>query len=52
MSTYDTKFGELQQSVDQLQQVVINERKNRMKMESQLSTAQDKIGATERRTKL
>ena len=37
--------------MDQLQQLVINE-KSRMQMESQLSVAQDKIGAVERRTKL
>ncbi|MCV6576723.1 MAG: hypothetical protein OIF58_13400, partial [Cohaesibacter sp.] len=45
-------MGEIQHTVDQLHQLVINERKNSMKMESQLSTAQDKIGAAERRTKL
>ena len=38
--------------MDQLQQLVISERKKRIQMESQLSTAQDKIGAAERRTKL
>ena len=38
--------------MNQLQQLVINERKIRMKMESQLSAAQDKIGAAERCTKL
>ena len=38
--------------MDQLYQLVISERKNRMKMESQLYAAQDKIGAAERRTKL
>ena len=45
-------MNEVQSTVNQLQQLVINERKNRMKMESQLSAAQDKIGAAERRTKL
>ena len=52
VSAYETRLGEIQHTVDQLQQLVISERKNRMKMESQLSTAQDKIGAAERRTKL
>ena len=52
MSAYETKLGEIQHTVDQLQQLVINERKNRMKMESQLSAAQDKIGAAKRRTQL
>ena len=48
----ETRLGEIQHTVDQLHQLVINEQKNRMKMENQLSTAQDKIGAAERRTKL
>ena len=52
VSAYETKLGEIQHTVDQLQQLVINERKNRMKMESQLSAAQDKIGAAERHTQL
>ena len=52
VSAYETRLGEIQHTVDQLQQLVIDERKNRIKMESQLSTAQDKIGAAERRTKL
>ena len=52
VSAYETRLGEIQHTVDQLQQLVINERKDRMKMESQLSAAQDKIGAAERRTKL
>ena len=52
VSTYETKFGKIQHTVDQLQQLVISERKSRMQMESQLSAAQDKIGAAERRTKL
>ena len=49
---YETRLGEIQHTVDQLQQVVIRERKSRMKMESELSAAQDKIGSAERRTKL
>ena len=52
VSAYETRLGEIQHTVDQLQQLVISERKNRIKMESQLSTTQDKIGAVERRTKL
>ena len=39
VSSYETKFGEIQHTVDQLQQVVISERKSRMQMESQLSAA-------------
>ena len=52
VSAYETRLGEIQHTVDQLQQWVINERKNRMNMESKLSVAQDKIGAAERRTQL
>ena len=52
VSAYESKMNEVQSIVEQLQKLVINERKNRMKMESQLSAAQDKIGATERCTKL
>ena len=52
VSAYETRLGEIQHTVDQLQQLVISERKNRIKMESQLSTAQDTLGAAERRTKL
>ena len=52
MSTYEQKMNEIQSTVNQLQQLVINKRKNRMKMENQLFVAQDKIGVVERRTKL
>ena len=52
VSSYETKLGEIQRAVDQLQQLVINERKNRMKMEMQLSAAQDEIGAVERHIQL
>ena len=48
VSAYETRIGEIQHTVDQLQQWVINERKNHMKMESELSAAQDQIGATKR----
>ena len=51
-STYEQKMNEVQSTVEQLQQLVINERKNRMRMESQLSVAQDKISVAKRRTKL
>ena len=34
ISTYETKFGEIQHIGDQLQQLVISERKSRMQMES------------------
>ena len=41
---------EVESTVSQLQQLVIDEHKKRMNMEHQLSTAQDKIGAAERRS--
>ena len=52
VSAYEQKINEVQSIVEQLQQLVVNERKNRMRMESQLFATQDKIGAAERRTKL
>ena len=52
VSAYETRLGEIQHTMDQLQQLVISERKNRMNVESKLSAAQDKIGATERCTHL
>ena len=52
VSAYETQLGEIQHTVDQLQHLVISERKNRIQMESQLSTTQEKIGAAERHTKL
>ena len=41
VSAYETRLGEVQHTVDQHQQLVINERKNRMNMESQPFAAQD-----------
>ena len=38
--------------VEKLQQLIVSERQNRLKIESQLSTAQDQIGAAERRGQL
>ena len=38
---------EVESTVSQLQQLVIDERKRRMSMENQLSVVQDKIGAAE-----
>ena len=52
VSAYETRLGEIQHTVDQLQQLVINEQKARMKMESQLFFAQNKIGAAEISTQL
>ena len=41
---------EVESTVSQLQQLVIDEQKRRMSMENQLSAAQDKIGAAERKS--
>ena len=42
-------MNEVQSTINQLQQLFVSERKNRLKIESQLSIAQDHIGAIERR---
>ena len=51
ITEYEKKMTDVSQTVAQLQQLVIDERKRRMKMESQLSSAQDKIGAVERQSR-
>ena len=48
MTEYEKQMSDISQKVASLQQLVIDERKRRMTMESQLSSAQDKIGAAER----
>ena len=45
-------MNQVQSTVEQLQKLIVNERQNRLKLESQLSTAQDQIGAAERRSQL
>ena len=47
MTEYEKQMSDISQKVVSLQQLVIDERKRRMTMESQLSSAQDKIGAAE-----
>ena len=47
MTEYEKKMIDISHTMAQLQQLVIDERKRRMTLESQLSSAQDKIGATE-----
>ena len=49
ITDYEKKMTDISQTVAQLQQLVIDERKNRIRMESQLSSAQDKIGFAEDR---
>ena len=44
-------MSDISQKVASLQQLVIDERKRRMTMESQLSSAQDKIGAAEQQSR-
>ena len=48
MTEYEAKMSMMSQTLAQLQQLIIDERKKRIDMESQLSAAQDKIGGTER----
>ena len=50
ITEYEKKMTDISHTVAQLQQLVINEQKRRMTMESQLSLAQDKIGAVERQS--
>ena len=38
--------------MEKLQQLIVSERQNRLKLESQLSTAQDQTGAVERHSQL
>ena len=45
MTDYEKKMTDISPTVVQLQQLVIDEHKRRMAVESQLSSAQDKIGA-------
>ena len=49
---YEARINEVQSTVEKLQQLIVSERQNRLKLESQLSTAQDQIGAAERRGQL
>ena len=51
ITDYEKKMTDISHTVAQLQQLVIEERKRRMTMESQLSSAQDKIGAAERQSR-
>ena len=51
ITDYEKKMTDISSTVAQLQQLVIDERKNRIKLESQLSSAQDKIGSTERQSR-
>ena len=48
MTKYEKKMTDISHTVSQLQRLVIEERKKRITMESQLSSAQDKIGAAKR----
>ena len=51
ITDYEKKMTDISSTVAQLQQLVIDERKNRIKLESQLSSAQDKIGSAERQSR-
>ena len=52
ISAYETRMNEVQSTIEKLQQLIVSERQNRLKLESQLSAAQDQIGAAERRSQL
>ena len=40
---YEAKMNEVQHTIEQSQLLIINERKSRLKIENQLSAAQDQI---------
>ena len=48
MTEYEAKVSMMSNTLVQLQQLIIEERKKRIDMEHQLSSAQDQIGAAER----
>ena len=48
MTEYEAKLATMSQTLSQLQQLIIDEWKKYIDMESQLFAAQDKIGAAER----
>ena len=48
MTEYEAKMSTMSQTLARVQQLIIDERKKCIDMESQLSAAQDKIGAAER----
>ena len=48
MMDYEAKMSTMSNTLTQLQQLIIEERKKRIDMEHQLSSAQDQIGAAER----
>ena len=49
---YEAKMTEMSNTLAQLQNLIIEERKKRVDMEHQLSSAQDQIGAAERRSQV
>ena len=48
VSAYETRMNQVQSTLEKLQQLIVSERQNRLKLESQLSTAQGQIGAAKR----
>ena len=52
MTEYEVKMSTMSNTLAQLQQLIIEERKKRIDMEHQLSSAQDQIGAAERRSEV
>ena len=50
--TYETQLTEMMQKVKFMEQMIVQQRKKSMTLESQLSAAQDRIGGAERRAKM
>ena len=50
-SAYETQMTEMKQKMAVLEQLLVQQRKKGMQLESQLSAAQDRIGGAERRAK-
>ena len=50
--TYETQLTEMMKKVTFMEQLIVQQRKKSMTLESQLSAAQDRIGGAERRAKM
>ena len=48
---YETQLEEVTHKMQQLEKLLIDQRKRKLALKSQLSAAQDRIGAAERRSK-
>ena len=50
--TYETQLTEMMQKVKFMEQMIVQQRKKSMTLESQLSAVQDRIGGSEQRAKM